>query len=253
MATLADTSLNADERALLDRFVSELRAGLGDELHAVWLFGSRARGERRPDEKSDVDLLVLVDDASWEGKSRVNAALDDSSRALDLEGVAWSFSVHVNTPAWLAQRRAIQSFFIAEVDRDKVVVSSRGMSPRSAEFLEMARRRLSAAHSALGDDPSSALSLAYYSMLYAARAALSERDAYAKTHSGTWSEFGRLFVRTSEFDGDLAREAQKVQPKREDADYEAWFAPREEAERVIELARSFLAAVEELIMESTDR
>ena len=43
------------------------------------------------------------------------------------------------------------------------------MSPRSAEFLEAARRRLSAAVAALDDDPSAALSLAYYAMLYAAR------------------------------------------------------------------------------------
>jgi predicted nucleotidyltransferase len=43
VATLADRSLSADERTLLDRFVSELRARLGDELRAIWLFGSRAR------------------------------------------------------------------------------------------------------------------------------------------------------------------------------------------------------------------
>jgi uncharacterized protein (UPF0332 family) len=49
------------------------------------------------------------------------------------------------------------------------------MSPRSAEFLEAARRRLSAAVAALDDDPSAALSLAYYAILYAARAALRTR------------------------------------------------------------------------------
>jgi predicted nucleotidyltransferase len=125
VATLADTSLSADERALLDRFVSELRARLGEELHAVWLFGSRARGER-PDEDSDVDVLVLVDDASWDGKLRVHAAFDDSARALDLELAAVYFSVHVKTPEWLVERRAIRSFFITEVDRDKVVLVGDG-------------------------------------------------------------------------------------------------------------------------------
>ena len=253
IATLADTSLSANERALLDQFASELRGRLGNQLDAVWLFGSRARGEPSDGEDSDVDVLVLVDDASWDGQQRVHAALDEAARALDLENLAAYFSVHIRTPEWLAQRRAIQSFFIAEIDREKIVVSSRGMSPRTAEFLETARRRLSAAAAAFEDDPSSALSLAYYSMLYAARAALSERDAYARTHAGTWSEFRRVFVETSEFDRELAGEAQKTQPKREAADYEAWLAPKNEALRVIELSRTFLAATEELIETGAER
>ncbi len=121
MSTLAETSLSADELALVERFVQELRARLGDELHAVWLFGSRARGEQ-PSSDSDVDMLVLVDDASWDGRMRVRGMLDDAARKLELDALTWSFSVHVHTPAWLAQRREIRSFFIAEVDRDKVVL-----------------------------------------------------------------------------------------------------------------------------------
>jgi predicted nucleotidyltransferase len=121
MTTLAETSLSADERMLIERFVEELRARLKDELHAVWLFGSRARGEQ-PSDESDVDVLVLVDDASWDGRMYVRTVLDDAARELDLDALTWSFSVHVHTPVWLAQRREIRSFFIAEVDRDKVVL-----------------------------------------------------------------------------------------------------------------------------------
>jgi uncharacterized protein (UPF0332 family) len=54
------------------------------------------------------------------------------------------------------------------------------MSPRSAEFLEAANRRLMLARGALAEDPAGAISAAYYSMLYAARAALSEQDVYAR-------------------------------------------------------------------------
>ena len=122
MRSLADTSLNAQELALLERFATILRTRLGTELHAVWLFGSRARGEPSEREDSDVDILVLVDDASWDGKRRVHAAFDQAARELDLEGLSPWFSVHINTPGWLEGRRAIKSFFIAEVDRDKVVV-----------------------------------------------------------------------------------------------------------------------------------
>lgn len=56
------------------------------------------------------------------------------------------------------------------------------MSPRSDELIQAARRRLAAASVVVEEDPSAALSAAYYAMLYAARAALSERDVTAKTH-----------------------------------------------------------------------
>ncbi|MGI8513065.1 MAG: nucleotidyltransferase domain-containing protein [Solirubrobacteraceae bacterium] len=122
MGKLDDASLSADERSLLERFVAELRLRLGPELFAVWLFGSRARGELDQEPDSDVDVLVLARDASWEGRRRVLRALDAAAAALGLEALSWSFSVHVNTPEWLAGRREIRSFFIAEVDRDKVVL-----------------------------------------------------------------------------------------------------------------------------------
>jgi len=119
MVSLAETSLSTQERALLERFATDLRSQSDNPLHAVWLFGSRARGES-PSEDSDVDVLVLVDDDSWDAKARIHDALQVAARSLDLQPLTWSFSVHIHTPQWLAQRREIRSFFVAEVDRDKV-------------------------------------------------------------------------------------------------------------------------------------
>jgi uncharacterized protein (UPF0332 family) len=121
------------------------------------------------------------------------------------------------------------------------------VSPRSQELLDAARRRLAAAGSAIHDDPSTALSAAYYAIFYAVRAALSERDIYARTHAGIWHEFHRTFVTSGEFEESLAADAHAVQPEREQADYEAWAAPREEAQRVIDLAETFLAAIDEML------
>jgi predicted nucleotidyltransferase len=119
MTVLADASLRADERVLLDRYVQELRLRLKDALHGIWLFGSRARGEE-PDEDSDIDLVVFVHDASWDGRMSVRRMLDDVAHELGLDPLAWRFSVHVHTLEWLAQRREIRSFFMAELDRDKI-------------------------------------------------------------------------------------------------------------------------------------
>lgn len=121
------------------------------------------------------------------------------------------------------------------------------MSPRSAEYIEAAHRRLRAAAAALDDDPSTALSAAYYAMLYAARGALSERNIYAKTHRGTWYELHRVFVATGELDPELAAAVRKVQPDREQADYDAWLVPRDDAINAIELARELLEAIDALL------
>lgn len=117
------------------------------------------------------------------------------------------------------------------------------MSPRSTELLEAARRRLKAAAAAVDEDPSGAISLAYYAMLYAARAGLSEQDVQPRTHRGTWHEFRRLYVATGAFDASLAAAAQSTQPEREHADYDAWAAPAEDARRIMVIAAQFFEAV----------
>lgn len=126
MPALAETSLSQDERALLERFAARLRKRLGEDLRAVWLFGSRARAEPPAHEGSDVDLLVLVRDAEWDRREVVWRQLFEAAEELDLQGLTPWFSVHIHDEEWLAGRRAIESFFIAEVDRDKVVVEGHG-------------------------------------------------------------------------------------------------------------------------------
>ena len=51
--------LSAPERALLERLKAELRRRYGERLRAMILFGSRARGDARPD--SDWDVAVVLD------------------------------------------------------------------------------------------------------------------------------------------------------------------------------------------------
>ena len=120
MPTLAESSLSDTERRALERIVRVLSEAFGDRLRSVWLYGSRARGESLR-EDSDVDLLLVVEAADWDDEKRVFELV---FRAAEEEGAdPMFFSPRVYTPQRLAQRREIRSFFIQEVDRDKVVLA----------------------------------------------------------------------------------------------------------------------------------
>jgi uncharacterized protein (UPF0332 family) len=122
------------------------------------------------------------------------------------------------------------------------------VSPRSEEFARLARERLAAArHSIDAGDFSVSVSVAYYAMLYAARAALSEEDQNAKTHSGTWNLFRSTFVESGRFNRELADQASEAQRAREGADYDARAVSADEGEAVVALAERFVAAVAELV------
>jgi uncharacterized protein (UPF0332 family) len=108
--------------------------------------------------------------------------------------------------------------------------------------------RLRAANAALDDDfPSVAASAAYYAALYAARAALSEEDQHAKTHTGVWSQFGELFVAPGRFDARVFAEARRVQEVREAADYDAREVPEEQARAIVAAAEAFVDRVEAML------
>lgn len=118
MLALADAELNEIEREVLERFVAAIQDRYGDELEAVWLFGSRARGERTHDE-SDIDVLVIT----RERKISDKALIEIEWEILDALGNPWVLlSARQRTRAWIDDRRAIRSFFLQEVDRDKIVL-----------------------------------------------------------------------------------------------------------------------------------
>jgi predicted nucleotidyltransferase len=127
VAVRTDISLTPLELRVVERLLGWLRQEVGEDLLAVWLFGSRARGEADleetdPDRRSDVDLMVVVSpdvDATGLGWA-ISPALEAFA---DEEGDSPVFySVRVYGADRLRERRQIRSFFVQEVDRDKVVL-----------------------------------------------------------------------------------------------------------------------------------
>jgi predicted nucleotidyltransferase len=120
MNALDQASLEPRERRVLELLVKSLEEEFGPDLLNVWLYGSRARGEP-PGEESDVDLIVVS----------ARADRDDHIRAIQLglkialeEGANPAlFSIKLFDPEYVEQRRRIRSFFMQEVDRDKIVLA----------------------------------------------------------------------------------------------------------------------------------
>jgi uncharacterized protein (UPF0332 family) len=114
--------------------------------------------------------------------------------------------------------------------------------------MDQARDRARLAQEALASGHrEGAVSAAYYAMLYAARAALSEHDEYARRHGGTWHLFHARFVATGAFDQQLHALAQQAQEAREQGDYEAIAPDPGEARRYVDGAAEFVAAVERML------
>ncbi len=116
---LNTAQLTKSERRVIERFALRLDDELGGDLRGLWLYGSRARGTAHPE--SDVDLLVIAEG----GRDHYGRIAGDlSEEAAIAEGESpFNFSVHVHDPEWLQERREIESFFIQEVDRDKIVLA----------------------------------------------------------------------------------------------------------------------------------
>ncbi len=55
------TAIRADLGSILQELSAALRMRYGDRYRGLWVYGSEARGEARPD--SDVDLLLILRDA----------------------------------------------------------------------------------------------------------------------------------------------------------------------------------------------
>jgi uncharacterized protein len=99
----------AADRAPLARIAAGLRALYGDRLVDAILYGSRARGEARPE--SDYDVLVVLGHHDGAGaEARRLGAL--ATRLLDEERVVVNF--HAVPVSGLAARTA----FMAEIRRD---------------------------------------------------------------------------------------------------------------------------------------
>jgi predicted nucleotidyltransferase len=136
---LSAAALNETECRVVERLVARLRSELGDDLLAVWLYGSRARGEADPSEtdpdlRSDIDMIAILasgrdaGEASWELRPRWEALVVAEGDSPPY------YSLRFYDADFLRDRRRIRSFFFQEVDRDKLVLWGGRLDDLGADF-----------------------------------------------------------------------------------------------------------------------
>ncbi|MGA8745465.1 MAG: nucleotidyltransferase domain-containing protein [Solirubrobacterales bacterium] len=124
---ISRAALNDTERRAIERIVNLLQSELGEDLLALWLYGSRARGEADPNEthydrRSDIDMMAIVESGRDPNAVRRDLALA-VMHAIEAEGDSPPYySLRVYDVDWLRDRRRIRSFFFQEVDRDKLIL-----------------------------------------------------------------------------------------------------------------------------------
>lgn len=236
---------------------------LPDEILQIVLYGSYARGEATGD--SDVDVMVVMkrtdagdgfyppesESRRWE--DRIG---DAASRALDRHGVDLTTLVmserefNARTPLARDVRREGVVVWRREgwtVSTEEEVPPADPYDPQT--WLDLARGKLD--HARQNFDIgiySAAVSLAYYSIFYACRAALLTKGMYLKKHSAAQAKFSEHFVKTGEVEERFTQYLRLGKEAREKSDYEPYFpVKREEAAPKLSAAEEFITKMEELV------
>ena len=114
-----------------------------------------------------------------------------------------------------------------------------------------AKRRLDAAYHLFEDGfYEDAVSRAYYSMYFAAKALLLKKDITVKTHKGLLSKFGLEFVNEGVVEEYYGRALRIAEELREEADYSiSREITKEEVESIMDDAEKFLERIKRAVRE----
>jgi len=108
-------ALNAKEKSAIKQFKAVLQQTLSGQLIELKLFGSKARGDDRPD--SDIDVLVIVTNDDWRICDVVYGVATDILLQADI-----SISPKVVSENQLEQLKKEDTFFLRNISRDAIAV-----------------------------------------------------------------------------------------------------------------------------------
>ena len=101
LAALLRPPTEAEVAKALAAFAGAVRASYGERLRGLYLFGSRARGDHRPDSDADVAAVLADGDwAEWVERRKLNRLAYDAGFDCGLDIEPWP----VSFAEWTAER-----------------------------------------------------------------------------------------------------------------------------------------------------
>ncbi|MEK7277856.1 MAG: HEPN domain-containing protein [Chloroflexota bacterium] len=235
-----------------------------DGILAIILYGSYARGEATPD--SDVDVLVVTNWTDPKGEDDFYRPTSGDPRADSFTEIASRVSLKYGLDfaarAWGEREFNTDEPLAGEAKREGIVLwQKEGWKMADKEEEHPAKPRDPQTWIALADLKldnakqvfriglnNETISVAYYAMFYAARAALLSKGLYLVKHAAAEAKFSELFVATGKVDQKYSSYLGQAHQKREKSDYKPFEpTPREDAEKILADAEAFIAKVKELI------
>ena len=213
------------------------------------VYGSRARGDHKPD--SDTDLAVIL---KGERGDRYKVSGDMAGIAFD---VMMETGVLVSPlPLWEEEFRAARTIQQSRLDCATSSVRDCGYDDPRGHCRQLhveGRPRVERGGFAFAAGKTEgACNRAYYAMHDAAHAALfatgfETPDAIIKAHHTLIAEFGKRLVLGGQIDAAHGRAFNKVQEMRLVSDYSAEPPPHDKAQEAVEKAEALVAAIRSLI------
>jgi len=256
---LAEPKIEPEIAALLAELERRLERRFGARFVALYLFGSRARGDHEPD--SDVDVAVVLDQEMPQPFDVTREILEETYDLLLDTGYyiqPWplekgSLDDPLSHPypqisrAVLRDGARIGPPLPPHRPRRVVLWDTHRMTE---DLLLRARQAVQSAKTLLSTgDFNGAVNRAYYAMFYAAQAALAHRGVEATTskHGIVVGRFGQHLVKTRSLPRSLGTSLNQMLELRQKADYGGTGVTPVDAERGLSQAEAFVAAVERLI------
>lgn len=252
----AQQALSEFQRRVLELFP--------DDVLQIVLYGSYARGDAQSD--SDVDVMVVVNWQDPEGIKKFYEPNRNDPRYAKLMDTGWEISLkrHVDLSVRPMPERDFNSDnpLAGEAKREgKVLWRKKGWKMADVEeehpakprepktWIALAEQKLESARKNFKMElHHETVSLAYYSMFYATRAALLSRGLYLIKHSAAADKFSQYFIKTGLVDQKYSQYLGKAQQDREDSDYKPYIpVSSEDARTALTVAEEFLSKVKELI------
>ena len=249
MRSLASVSLDESLRLLLQDAQAALLDLYGPWLDQLILFGSRARGDHRPD--SDVDVLVVLDDQGKTLPDELREAeyveivvdlLLKHDLLLSIVPVTRSRLVANQEPLFWHMREEGITLFDMEELIQKLMDQAREHLDDAA-FLIEERGRVRGA-----------MGLVYYAMFYAGEAALLRTGTSVKSHSGLIQQFSLKLIKPKTIERDYVTMLARAFDARQKTTYV--FAEDQSLDQIkarYQDATQFLARIERYLSEHSNR